>query len=89
MRTTVRIDDDLLRELRERAHRERRPLTEVVNQAIRRGLERAPQEGGKPARRYREQVFSLGTPRVSLQKSLALAATLEDEEVAEEMARRK
>lgn len=40
-RTTLRIDDELLRRLRERAAREGRTLQDVTNEAVRRGLEEA------------------------------------------------
>ena len=89
MRTTLRIDDDLLRELKERAEREKVPLTDLVNRVIRRGLEPTSKRGMKPRRPYREQVFSLGAPRVPLDKALALAAAMEDAESLEELARRK
>ena len=89
MRTTVRIDDDLLNLLREQAHRERVPLTALLNQIIRRGLESGRSGRAKVRRPYREQSFAMGAPRVPLDKALALAAMLEDEEVAEDMARRK
>ena len=39
MRTTLTIDDDLARELREKAHKSGAPFKEVVNKAIRAGLE--------------------------------------------------
>lgn len=89
MRTTLRIDDDLLHQLREQAHRENTPLTVLLNRVIRRGLEGGQSGRAKARRPYREQSFSMGVPRVPLDKSLALAAMLEDEEVAEKMARRK
>jgi hypothetical protein len=89
MRTTLRIDDDLLRELKQLAQREGTPLTQLVNRVIRRGLERAAERRSKPRRPYREQPFSLGVPRVPLDKALALAATMEEAETQEKMARRK
>jgi len=88
MRTTLRIDDDLLRELREIAQRESESLTETVNHIIRRGL-RNSAETEQARQPYREQVFSLGEARVPLVKALALAAEMEDVEVLEEMARRR
>ncbi len=88
MRTTLRIDDDLMRRLKERAHREGTSLTKLVNRLLRRGFSAARDEGG-PVGRFREKTFSMGTPKVDLDKSLALAASLEDEEVREELARRK
>jgi hypothetical protein len=88
MRTTLRIDDDLLRELREIAQRENESLTMIVNQVIRRGL-RNSEEVEQMRQPYRERVCSLGVPRVPLVKALALAAEMEDVEVLEEMARRR
>jgi hypothetical protein len=38
MRTTVRIDDDLLRELKDRAHREDISLTKLLDRVIRQGM---------------------------------------------------
>ena len=78
MRTTVRIDDDLLRKLRDRAHRERTSISHLLNCALRRGLE-TPRKQPRP-KRYREKTFDMGKARVNLDKALALAAALEDEE---------
>jgi hypothetical protein len=88
MRTTVQIDDDLLRDLRERAHREGTSLAKLVNRALRHGIS-ALAQAGKPKRPYRQKTFSMGQPKVNLDKALALAASLEDEEVCEELAQRK
>jgi Ribbon-helix-helix protein, copG family len=79
MRTTLRIDDDLMRDLRNEARREKTSLTELVNRVIRRGLDTF-REVERPRRRYREKTFSMGPPRVDLTKAMALAARLEDEE---------
>lgn len=38
MRTTLTLDDDLARELKERAHIQRRPLKDVINEVLRNGL---------------------------------------------------
>ena len=38
MRTTLTLDPDVARLLREEAHRQRRPFKDVVNDAIRKGL---------------------------------------------------
>jgi hypothetical protein len=89
MRTTLRIDDDLLRELKAQADREQVALTELVNRLIRRALETGRPGFGRRRRVYREQVVSMGRPRVPLDKALSIAAGLEDDEVAEELARRK
>lgn len=88
MRTTVRIDDDLLRSLKEQAHQDGVSLAALVNRALRRGVE-ALRHAGKSDRPYREKTFSMGEPKVDLRKALALAATMEDDETREELARRK
>jgi len=88
MRTTVRVDDELLERLKAQARKENVSLTRLLNRALRAGL-----QGGGARRRkqpiYREEVHSLGTPRIALDKALALAAALEDEEIVRELALRK
>ncbi len=77
MRTTVTLDDDLERSLRDRARERDVPFKQVLNDAIRVGLGSA----GRPARRYRMKPRALGSrPGVDLTKALTLAAELEDEE---------
>ena len=88
MRTTVQIDDDLLRDLKEQAHREGTSLAKLINRVLRRGMS-AREQANRPARPYREKTFRMGEPRVNLDKALALAASLEDDEVREKLVRRK
>ena len=76
MRTTVRIDDDLLRKLHQQAQREKTSLTRVLNTTLRRGLT-APQA---KARRFRQKTYDLGLPLVDLDKALSLADQWDDEE---------
>lgn len=38
MRTTLTIDDDVARLIDDAVHRERRPIKQVINDALRRGL---------------------------------------------------
>jgi hypothetical protein len=38
MRTTLSLDDDVARKLRELAHRRKQPFKQVVNEVLRRGL---------------------------------------------------
>jgi hypothetical protein len=42
MRTTLTLDDDLMQSLKDEANRRRVSFRDVVNDAIRRGLGRAP-----------------------------------------------
>jgi len=88
MRTTVRIEDDLLLELKDKAARERSSLTRVFNQTLRTGL-RAERETKKPRRRYHEKTHSLGVPRVDLTKALSLSTQLEDDETLRKVQLRK
>jgi hypothetical protein len=87
MRTTVRIDDDLMTELKQRALREKVSLTRLVNRTLRLGLE--PSRAAGPRRRFQQRVFSMGKPAVDLTKALAIAAALEDEEVLRKLSLRK
>lgn len=89
MRTTLTLDDSLAAELKRRAYESNRPFKEVVNEAIRAGLE---QGSAAPASRtYRVPVTGLGAPRpgVDLNKALTLAGALEDEELSQKMEQRK
>lgn len=88
MRTTVRIDDALLRELKGRAQRDGVSLTKLINSVLKRGIN-MPTEGNASSRSYREKTFSMGKPLVNLDKALALAAALEDEEIRDKLERRK
>jgi hypothetical protein len=88
MRTTFRVDDDILRELKLRANRERISLTKLVNRVLRLGLEAASSDRKRTVR-FRERPVKMGRPKVDLTKSLALAGQLESEEVAEKMRRGK
>lgn len=88
MRSTFRIDDDLLEELKARAREQKVPLTRVVNRVLRAGLAASGGRGPK-RKRYRESTHSMGVPRTDLDKALALAAGLEDEEILRKLAMRK
>ncbi|MGB5551857.1 MAG: hypothetical protein WBO74_15340 [Thermoanaerobaculia bacterium] len=88
MRTTVRIEDDLLLQLKDKAVRESSSLTRVFNQTLRAGL-RAEHDTKKPRRRYHEKTHSLGVPRVDLTKALSLSTQLEDDEALRKVQLRK
>ena len=88
MRTTVDLDADLLERLRDEAHRRGVPFKEVLARAVRRGLGDKPRPSGA---RYRSPTFRMGGVRggLDLDKALGVATRLEDEEVAQELLRRK
>ncbi len=88
MRTTLTIDDELIRELREKAHKTGATFKEIVNKALRTGLREMDKK--KPSKRYKCKSFSLGyPPRADLDHALRLVDALEDEEIARKLALRK
>jgi hypothetical protein len=88
MRTTVRVDDDLLERLKAQARKEKVGLPRLLNRVLKAGLQaRGAQRRAKPA--YRERVHAMGSPRVAPDDALALVAALEDEEVVRKLTLRK
>lgn len=90
MRTTLNIDDRVLRRLKREAERSGVSLTEMVNRALELGVQRLhPEAEGAP---YRCPVFSMGLPAseaFDLDKALDLAAYLEDDETLRKLRLRK
>ena len=84
----MRIDDDLLLELKERSQQESLSLTALVNRLLRRGLQ-ASRGDQRPTRRYRERAVSLGRSTVDLDKAMAVASGLEAEELLRKLSLRK
>jgi hypothetical protein len=85
MRTTVDVDRRLLERLRDQAHQEGLSLKAVLNRALRRGLE----PGQPEAEPYECPTFSMGAPLRPLDKGLAVADALEDEEITRKLAQRE
>ncbi len=86
MRTTVTIDEDLAVRLQETAAARGQSFKQTLNEALRAGL------AGSTARAkpYVMPVRDLGLrPGVELDKALALAGGLEDEEVVRKLDLRK
>ena len=89
MRTTIELDDTIIAELRQLAHRRGVSLRQVVNEALRKSL---IDHGGNLSRpRFRCPSYKMGQPTsaVNLDKALALAGSLEDEQVVNELESRK
>lgn len=84
MRTTLNVDEDLLQTLRAEAERTRTPFRQVLNRALRMGLERLHPS---PARQtYRTPVFNMGDAGAfDMDKALRIAAELEDDETIRKM----
>jgi hypothetical protein len=89
MRTTIEIDADIFRALKESAHLEGLSFRAVLNAALRKGMS-AP---GRPgARRYRCPRIPMGhvtAAGADLDKALALASAMEDAEIARKLELRK
>ena len=88
MRSTVRIDDDLMLDIRAQAHSEGISLARMLNRTLRIGL-RAQRERPNSRKQIEQNTFCMGSPFVSLDKALALAGNLEDQEVIRKMSLRK
>ncbi len=86
MRTTIDLDADLLQRLRREAERARVPFKQILNATLRAGLAKSVT---RPPAPYVLPSFSLGVPRMNLDKAMAIAAELEDDEVARELELRR
>ena len=86
MRTTVDIESHLLKRLRAEAHRRGVPFKAFLNRVLRRGMEQPHRSEATP---YRCPTFAMGAPSHPLDKALALANALEDDEIGRELALRK
>jgi hypothetical protein len=87
MRTTIRIDDDLMSELKQHAQLEKVSLTQFVNRLLRRGL--ATGRATRPTRPFRQKTFRMGAAAFDMNKAVAFASTLEDEEILRKLTLRK
>lgn len=87
MRTTIRIDDDLLDRLKARADKENTSLTRLVNRVMRAGLASSDRIAEKPA--HVEETFDMGEPDIDLGKAGVLVTALEDEETIRKLLMRK
>ncbi|MEN8182900.1 MAG: CopG family transcriptional regulator [Myxococcota bacterium] len=77
MRTTLRIDDDIFRELKKRATSEGVTLSELVNLALRQSLSTEK----RPRRVFRQRTRDLGRPSFDVTKANSVAAELEDQAI--------
>jgi len=89
MRTTLTIDDSLAELLKKQAWETGKPFKQVVNEALRAGLEQAG--AAQAPRPYRIEPASMGSarPGIDLDRALMLASELEDVELKRKMELRK
>lgn len=86
MRTTLTLDSDVARLLEDAVHRERRPIKQVVNDALRRGLTTP----GPRRRPYQVKVHhSALRPGLDLAGFNKLADELEDEAILQRARHRR
>jgi hypothetical protein len=88
MRTTLTLDSDVAADLKKRARKTGKPFRQVLNEAVRAGLQA---QAAPPPRPYKLKTLSMGGPMpgINLDKALQLAADFEDEEIARKLAMRK
>jgi hypothetical protein len=84
MRTTITLDDDTARLVQEQVRRRGVTFKQAVNDALRAALSPAEPRPG-----FRTPSFEMGEPLVALDRALALAGDLEDEELVRKAALRK
>lgn len=89
MRTTLTIDEPIAAALRNAAHESGKPFKHVVNETLRAGL--AARKLIEPAKAYRLKPTSLGgvRPGLDIDRALALADALEDQEITRKLQQRK
>jgi hypothetical protein len=90
MRTTIEIDIDLIRELKEQGHREGKSLRKMLNAALRRGL--TSPTGSRSPSRYKCPALPMGNPPGSIidqDKALARSGAMEDAEILRKLELRK
>jgi len=75
MRTTITLDPDVEELIRREMHERRASFKQVVNEGLRVAL-----RDTVPTDAFETPVFDLGVPRADLDRALALAGALEDEE---------
>lgn len=85
MRSTLRIDDDLLRELKTRAANEGLSLSDLVNLVLRQSIAEPP----RPRRPFEQKTRDLARPAFDITKANAIAADLEDETILRTVGRSK
>lgn len=85
MRTTLTLDPDVTRLISDAVHRERRPMKQVVNDALRRALTPDAEGGGEPFRLVPHDSALL--PGLDLAGFNRLADQLEDAVITRRAAR--
>ena len=81
IRTTVSIDDDLLRQLKERAASANTSVTRCLNDVIREGLRAKP----KKRKPWVQKTYNMGPPLIDITHTNALLDEWDTEEAIRKM----
>jgi hypothetical protein len=84
MRTTLTLEPDVAKLIEREAHRQRKPIKQIVNEALRRGLTSPALMRGRKPFRVQPHVTSL-RPGIDVARFNHLADELEDEALVEKM----
>ncbi len=84
MRTTLTLEPDVARLIEEEAHRQRKSIKQVVNEALRKGL--SPRAADRPHQRYRVRPHQTTLrPGIDIGSLNQLVDELEDEATIEKV----
>jgi hypothetical protein len=78
MRTTLTIEDDIAAQLKRLRHKRDASLKDLVNEALRRGLQ-AMEARPKKMKLFKTRAFDLGEPLINLDNVAEALACLEGE----------
>ena len=89
MRTTLNIDDSIAKKLKDNAHQTGKSFKDIVNETLQAGL--VAKKIMQKAKPYRIKSVSMGGAVTghNLDKALALADRMEDEEIIRELSMKK
>ncbi len=88
MRTTLTIEDSIMKRLKEEAYRNGSSLKQVVNTTLELGLMQLDVQ--PQPRKYKLKTFSMGfPPKFNMDKALQVISNLEDDEIVRKLEVRK
>lgn len=88
MRTTLTIDDDLMPKIKKMAFETGKPVKEIVNNLLRRGLQSSDKKSNK--KKYTCPEYPMGNPaNYDIDHALKVAESLETDEIVRKIHLRK
>lgn len=89
MRTTVRIDDDLMRVLKQQAEAAGESVTKALNRLLRLGLTAEGNGVREQRERFVQKTFNMGKPLIDMNKALAISFEMDDIERLRKLERQR